>query len=583
VADETILIQLKLKAEQFKQKMDAAGGKVKQFATSLQGLAATGAALTIISVAQALGELAIKLDAARTRLELFTGSAAAARGWVRAIQEATGGAVREMDALALSNDLIAFKLAKTADEAATLARQIMLLTGGNMEAAGSFARMMSNQSALRLDEFALSSATVTKRIEELMSAQADLTREEAFNIAVKEQLEIVSNRLAESMDSTSGAAARLTGKLEDIKTDAASAAEQGVAPMIDAIDDLNTAIEQMSVNGVRVENAFSALVLMKELLKDNKIGMLFGANLIEANGNVQTAIEKTTAQYQEMLINVGAISTEESRAADAAAAMASAQQDTATATGDLKDKTRDLNAGLSGMRGEMSDAAAGLDELSTAAERAKHQLKAIRDEGGSAVEGAFEDIGKTAEGGQQSLKGLAAVAQDEADDDTIKMAILAEVKAQTNDPVMIYRARKALGLVTEREAQLEAEARRLVQLFLNGQITDEQFAFGAGALESGNVAAAQGIQGSGLLDPNRPSASGGGRRPPDLTPASGASPFPNATQADHAVNSRPANITINVPFGGSMENYIKGVAVQAFVEGMKQATRSGNGPTRVGG
>jgi len=60
--------------------------------------------------------------------------------------------------------------------------------------------MLANQSILRLDTFGISSGKVRTRITELMEATKDMTREEAFQIAVFEQGEIAMARLGDAVD-----------------------------------------------------------------------------------------------------------------------------------------------------------------------------------------------------------------------------------------------------------------------------------------------------------------------------------------------------------------------------------------------
>jgi len=133
---------------------------------------------------------------------------------------ATRGMVSDSDLMQASNKFLSMGIATSAEEAANLAEVATQLgTAMGTDAATAmedFALMMANQSIPRLDTFGISSGKVRARIEELTAANADLTREQAFNIAVMEQAEIAMKRVGEQGDTAAASLSKINSGWENI-------------------------------------------------------------------------------------------------------------------------------------------------------------------------------------------------------------------------------------------------------------------------------------------------------------------------------------------------------------------------------
>jgi len=108
-----------------------------------------------------------------------------------------------------ANKLMAMGLADTEEQAASLSKMAVTLgtaMGGEATASmENFALMLANQSIPRLDSFGISSGKVRERITELMEADKELTREQAFLTATMEQGEAAMAKVGD-VSQTSGVA-----------------------------------------------------------------------------------------------------------------------------------------------------------------------------------------------------------------------------------------------------------------------------------------------------------------------------------------------------------------------------------------
>lgn len=137
------------------------------------------------------------------------------------LQAATRGMVQDSDLWFASNKFLTMGITETAEETAQLAEmstQLGLAMGEDATASmENFALMMANQSIPRLDSFGISSSAVRDRILELTEASADMTREEAFKIAVLEEGAVAMARVGEQGDTAAAANARWLASIANIK------------------------------------------------------------------------------------------------------------------------------------------------------------------------------------------------------------------------------------------------------------------------------------------------------------------------------------------------------------------------------
>ncbi len=196
----------------------------------LGGLGKTAAIAggAILGVVTATGVIAVNLakDAAEfERVEKtwksLTGTGKDYNKELQKLRDATRGMVKDQDLLKSTNKFLAMGLADTNDEAAKLlemSTQLSMAMGYDAtQGAEDFAMMLANQSIPRLDNFGISSGKVRERIEELMAADQNLTREQAFMNAVMEEGTKTMERVGEQGEGTSANMMKLKANVENLK------------------------------------------------------------------------------------------------------------------------------------------------------------------------------------------------------------------------------------------------------------------------------------------------------------------------------------------------------------------------------
>ena len=137
------------------------------------------------------------------------------------LRESTRGMVADADLMQAGNKFMAMGLADSAEQAAQLAEvatQLGMAMGEDATASmENFALMMANQSIPRLDSFGISSGKVRERIEELMEANSEMSRETAFNMAVMEQAAVTMEKVGEQSGGTAATMATLQATFANLK------------------------------------------------------------------------------------------------------------------------------------------------------------------------------------------------------------------------------------------------------------------------------------------------------------------------------------------------------------------------------
>lgn len=172
----------------------------------------------IPQVVMELTKLGIQAEAAELRFQRFAGGSAEAAIYLQAVQEAAGGTISKMDAMAASTKMLQMGLISNSDEMNTMAK-IAIQLGDQTQSAGDrmndFSLLLANRSVMRLDNFGIASGKVRTRVEELKKSGYDL--DEAFKLAVLEE----GRKSLERLGDTSGTAAHgvgvLTAALDDVK------------------------------------------------------------------------------------------------------------------------------------------------------------------------------------------------------------------------------------------------------------------------------------------------------------------------------------------------------------------------------
>jgi hypothetical protein len=534
-----------------------------QAVSALKGL---GAALTALGIVEfgrrilfATAELVkfgLEVDAARTRLELTVGSAKAAEAYIRAVQDATNGAVDSFTAMNLALQASQYGFAQTPEQVAELSKNILILSNGNAELAQSFLYMASNGvgSIERLNEFGLSAAVVRQRMDELQAANEGMTRDAAFAEAVFAELDAKAEQLGGTMDTNAAKVRKFGAAVEELKVDAAEAAQEGFGAWVGIGEQLLAMFVKVEESGTRTENVFKQI-------QASAVGAMVMLSRLSQGMGAAEAIEAGREAYEGAALAMGAISTEASRAAAETEALALAQEAEAEASREQAVAAKIANA-------ELLNSNKIVSELADETERLHRASTRLASDGLQGFDAITQGIADAGEAGQQGLKGLAAVQQGEDGKRYLEafyqLAISDLDMSNPKHVAMALELKVAMGLATSQEVAVYKESMRLIELWRNGQLSSSQLASAAGAAATGNLGTLQGMQGSGRLDPNRPSA-GGASRPPDLGKASSSG---GAAQ----------NINITLQLDGEVLDRRTVAVVSGEIRGA-----SGGGPTRVGG
>ena len=193
------------------------------------GIAAGIAAAAVVAGGVIIGKTIFNLAKESARVEILRGTfdnlansiGENADVMITDLRVASRGMLNDADLMQASNKLVAMGLADTSVESSKLVEMSTQL-GSAMgmtatDAAEAFALMLANQSIPRLDNFGISSGVVRDRIEELMKADANLTREQAFMNAVMEEGEKTMQKVGEQGTGAAAGMARLQAKVDNLK------------------------------------------------------------------------------------------------------------------------------------------------------------------------------------------------------------------------------------------------------------------------------------------------------------------------------------------------------------------------------
>lgn len=250
---------------------DEASGKLGNLFDKLGGIATVGGvvggAMAVAGGAavKLAGDLAMSAAPAEQVSNTFSNLANSigeqAAPMLDKLREATRGMVADTDLMQASNKFMSMGLANSAEEAAKLAEMATQLGSAMGQDAttsmSEFAAMLANQSIPRLDNFGISSGKVRERIDELMAADASLTREQAFMTAVMEQGEVAMSRVGEQSDTTAGTMATMQAQLENLKTTLGTALLPVLASLASAVTPL---IEQMGPSLTEVATQLANII-----------------------------------------------------------------------------------------------------------------------------------------------------------------------------------------------------------------------------------------------------------------------------------------------------------------------------------
>jgi len=210
-----------------------------------------------------LGKLGAQAEAAELRFERFAGGAEEAEEFLQAFATATDGTVDKMGAMSSAARLLQMGLVEDADEMETVAALATKLgdqTQGATDRIADFSALLANQSIPRLDNFGISSGRVRNRIEELQAATADMSREEAFKIAVMEEGAKSLEKLGD------------TSELAQVKIDKVTAAVQdakvGIGELLIGLVDTIGGVDEFAARIRRLPETISQVAMLTKAWSD---------------------------------------------------------------------------------------------------------------------------------------------------------------------------------------------------------------------------------------------------------------------------------------------------------------------------
>jgi hypothetical protein len=209
------------KAEQAGSKFGKSFDSFVQGAYQRAGQMATEFLSSLPGQIVELGKLGAQAQAAELRFERFAGGAEQAEEFLQAFATATDGTVDKMGAMSSAARLLQMGLVSDADEMETVAALATKLgdqTQGATDRIADFSALLANQSIPRLDNFGISSGRVRNRIAELQKATADMSREEAFKIAVMEEGAKSLEKLGDTSELAQVKIDKVTSAVSDAKT-----------------------------------------------------------------------------------------------------------------------------------------------------------------------------------------------------------------------------------------------------------------------------------------------------------------------------------------------------------------------------
>lgn len=341
-----------------RQASTAAAG-FDRLAGGIQSLVTAYAGMQGVRAIASLAETGAQARRAEAAFTAFSGGVKEATANLRAMREASGGALSEMQAQQQASRLLSMGLAQNANDLERITRiAVNLGTAMGRDVNTSleeFALLLANQSILRLDTFGISGAQVRERIEELQSSMAGLDRQTAFVMAT---MEIGEQRLAEleaaGYDAVSGMDA-LKAALNDVAVEAATT----FGPAIDAAAEkaanfITQGLEQGQAQKARVEALRETAEVLEQLGRAEEAAALRQAAIMPGGGGraglrpevieaqAQATLEAANAQdIYNAILNEGATAadllsfnvqnTADANAALAAEAAAAAEQEQALA------------------------------------------------------------------------------------------------------------------------------------------------------------------------------------------------------------------------------------------------------------
>ena len=224
VADTKNLDRLTNQANRLEK---ALGGVTTQTASTSAGFAALGKALPYAALASfavgagkalwSLEQMREESDQIQARFVGFTGSVQNASNALDAMDSALGNALSRDQKMSAATQLLGLGIANTAQEAATLTNQALIM-GMSIE---TLTQALETGRVNGLVQYGISVSDVKTRTEELQKADASLSDTEARSLAIKEQLAAKSDAIAAAGGRAATATQEMKNAFDTLKDSAA--------------------------------------------------------------------------------------------------------------------------------------------------------------------------------------------------------------------------------------------------------------------------------------------------------------------------------------------------------------------------
>ena len=344
-------------AKEAKEELSGVENVAKKAGAALAGF------LTVETVKATLelGRMGAESLRTKSAFENISGGADNAAANLKAMQAATRGAISETAAMQAANQLMQMGLANTSDELFDVSEMAVRLgTAMGRDAKDSlseFSLLLANQSIPRLDTFGISASGVRKRIKELQQATADLTREEAFAIAVREEGTLAMQRLGAAADDDLLAFERLEATTENLKTMVGEALAPVLADAVGALELLLTWSDRVhDALGEQEDRVAATAGSYEEYIAALQESAGVAGLSVDAQGNLIEIMQQTNSAA------IG-LATETARVVTANFAMTESAWN-AAAAGDA------ITTSFGGLQTEAIAVATGIEGAAVAAEKA---------------------------------------------------------------------------------------------------------------------------------------------------------------------------------------------------------------------
>lgn len=221
----------------------------------LEGLADTakkvglalGAAFAVKQAAD-IAKVGAVVERQGERLEAFAADVGGAEAAIEAFKAGAGGAVGDLTAMTEASRLLQMGIVDSTKEmefTVEAATRLGDQTQSVAQRTQDWALMMANTSIPRLDAYGLSAGKARSRINELMASTKDMSREQAFAIAVQEQATDALGKLGPRVEDNLSAFEKFDAEMENLTVTAGTALVPVMSSLVGIASDVLGAVQPL--------------------------------------------------------------------------------------------------------------------------------------------------------------------------------------------------------------------------------------------------------------------------------------------------------------------------------------------------